>query len=82
VTVGYKLVVADIVADYIPSNPFTMTVGAAGSYTFTESGENGGVITMVTGNFTIAACAVRQYPPPQRGVDQPTEGGTIGRQSE
>lgn len=82
VTVGYKLVVADIVADYIPSNPFTMTVGAAGSYTFTQSGENGGVITMVTGNFTIAACAVRQYPPPQSGVDQPTEGGTIGRQSE
>jgi hypothetical protein len=54
-TVGDMFVVADIVADYIPSNPFTMIIGAAGSYTFTESR---GVTTMATGNFTIAACAV------------------------
>jgi hypothetical protein len=58
VTVGYKLVVGDIVADYIPSNPYTMPIGAPGSYTFTESGESNGDITMITGNFTIAMCAV------------------------
>lgn len=57
VTVGYKLVAADIVVDYIPSNPFTiMFVGDAGSYSYTESGESWGVITNVTGKFKISAC--------------------------
>jgi hypothetical protein len=54
VTVGDRLVVGDVVAEYLPSNPFTMVIGAAGPYAFTESG---GVTTMGTGNFTIAACA-------------------------
>jgi hypothetical protein len=63
VTVGYKLVVGDIVADYIPSNPWTITVGNPGSYSYTESGESWGVITKVTGTFTIAACAVPPFTP-------------------
>lgn len=58
VTVGYSLVVGNIVTDSIPSNPWTITVGNPGSYTYTESGESEGVITTVTGTFTIAACAL------------------------
>jgi hypothetical protein len=58
VTVGYSLAVGNIEADPIPSNPWTITVGNPGLYSYTESGESYGVITRVTGTFTIAACAV------------------------
>jgi hypothetical protein len=70
VTVGDKLVVADIVADYIPSNPYAFPVGAAGPYTYTESS---GGSTVATGSFTIAACVA-----PKPATSMPGTGARLG----
>jgi hypothetical protein len=63
VTVGAGLNVMDSGDVTVTSNPFTVSpIGVSYGDTYVESNESGGLITLASGTFTIAACAAPPVP--------------------